>query len=429
MTRILTPTLLLVLLSGMASACFAASPSFADFDRRAKRGERLTVVFFGASLTWGANATDQTNTSYRARVAEHLDQTYPKAHFKYYDAAIGGTGSQLGVFRLDRDVLRRKPNLVFLDFSANDGIGSADPETMASYESLIRRIIVEAHAPVVQVIFPFGWDVAWGDLNAMGRRIAHLELSTLYRTAAGDAIALCKDLVARKVTTVDAIWPNDKVHPGDAGYQIFADTAWQAYQTAVKQKLVCVAPEKMRYADTYLRPARVRISTLYGKDALPKGWYLGTPNLTAAWHDGLMSRWLDDELIATNKVKTKNAEGKEEVVTVTPERLKARFTGSMLLLFGEKTVKSAKYHVYIDGKLMTYTPWGAKAPVAEYSASAANFGGNVQLAEVIATGLDPTVEHTVEIEPVFTGDAEQELRLESICVAGGQAKVLPAAGQ
>ncbi|MGB2998239.1 MAG: hypothetical protein WBC59_06340, partial [Phycisphaerae bacterium] len=34
-----------------------ATPSFADFDRRAQQGERLNVVFFGASLTWGANAS------------------------------------------------------------------------------------------------------------------------------------------------------------------------------------------------------------------------------------------------------------------------------------------------------------------------------------------------------------------------------------
>jgi hypothetical protein len=33
--------------------------SFAGFDARATMGEELTVVFFGASLTWGANATNQ----------------------------------------------------------------------------------------------------------------------------------------------------------------------------------------------------------------------------------------------------------------------------------------------------------------------------------------------------------------------------------
>src|SRR4051794_30354319 len=81
----------------------AARPEFSDFDRRARSGERLNVVFFGASLTWGANATDPQQTSYRARIGQRLEKEYPAAHFKFWDAAIGGTGSQLGVFRFERD--------------------------------------------------------------------------------------------------------------------------------------------------------------------------------------------------------------------------------------------------------------------------------------------------------------------------------------
>jgi hypothetical protein len=179
-----------LLLLLMGSALSMTAPSFAEFDQRAKAGERLTVVFFGASLTWGANATDPQLTSYRALVAQRLEAAYPQAHFTFRDAAIGGTSSQLGVFRLDRDVLRHKPDLVFLDFSANDGINDATPETLASYESLMRRIITEARAPLVQVIFPFGWDVKFADFNKMKRRTAHISLSGTYNTTVGDAISL-----------------------------------------------------------------------------------------------------------------------------------------------------------------------------------------------------------------------------------------------
>ncbi len=40
---------------------------------------------------------------------------YPRARFTFHDGAIGGTGSQLGVFCLQRDVLRYQPDLVFID--------------------------------------------------------------------------------------------------------------------------------------------------------------------------------------------------------------------------------------------------------------------------------------------------------------------------
>ena len=70
----------------------AVEPDFADFDRRAKAGERLNVVFFGASLTWGA--TDPMRTSYPGGRGRALREDLPAVpRFKFHDAAIGGTGS------------------------------------------------------------------------------------------------------------------------------------------------------------------------------------------------------------------------------------------------------------------------------------------------------------------------------------------------
>ncbi|MBA3700952.1 MAG: hypothetical protein H0W78_19050 [Planctomycetes bacterium] len=40
-----------------------------------------------------------------------------------------------------------------------------------------------------------------------------------------------------------------------------------------------------------------------------------------------------------------------------------------------------------------------------------------------ATELDPAVPHVVVIVPVFAEDKDQEVRLESVCVAGGMATV------
>lgn len=396
------------------------SPSFAEFDRRAKAGERLSVVFFGASLTWGANASDPATTSYRAVVADDLERAYPDAHFTFWDAAIGGTGSQLAVFRLDRDVLRRKPDLVFLDFSANDDIYTATPDTLASYESLVRRIVLEARAPVVIVLFPFGWNVTNPNLEGMKRRTAHLEIAKAYGTGVGDAIELAINRVREGAITVDQIWPADKVHPCDEGYRLFADAAWQGFQQAVKEGRVCRAPEKMLYADTYMKHARVRISTL---QPLPEGWTVGRPNLTAAWHDGLMSRWLDDECIASNRRKEKDEKGKVRLVPQDVARLKVKVNASFVMLFGEETLKSGRYRIWLDGTLTTHVPHGAKEPVDFYDASAVRYGGNRQHAQVILRDLDTTADHVIEIEPVFDNDKEQELRLESICVAGGKATV------
>jgi hypothetical protein len=89
-------------------------------------------------------------------------------------------------------------------------------------------------------------------------------------------------------------------------------------------------------------------------------------------------------------------------------------------------MNSCKYRVYIDGHQVS--PQGAKT-VQDFDASAVQFGGNVHLDEVAATGLDPQVPHTLKIEPLFTGDQVQELHLESICVAGGTAEVRMVKGE
>lgn len=67
------------------------------------------------------------------------------------DAAIGGTGSQLGAFRLKRDVSRFHPDLVFLDFTVNDF-----PSQMLgapTYMTTQRRRLSS-------LVLPVGWSAA-----------------------------------------------------------------------------------------------------------------------------------------------------------------------------------------------------------------------------------------------------------------------------
>lgn len=416
------PLLAILLMTTIQPAAAAPSAtksaSFADFDRRARAGERLNVAFFGASLTWGANASDPQKTSYRADVARRFEAAYPNAHFRFIDGAIGGTGSQLGVFRLERDALRTHPDLVFLDFSANDDIYTATPESLASYESLVRRIITQAKAPVVQVIFPFQWNARPGEMAKMKRRDAHLAISRAYHTAVGDAIELATQRIAAGETTTEKIWPIDGVHPGDVGYALFADAAWQGYRNGVAKKLAPAAPSKMLYAPTYMTWKRVRISSL---GPLPAGWSVGIPNRVSAWYDGLMSRWLDDESIASNRRSEVGADGKKTLVPQTVEPLKVKFRGTMVLLFGEETLKSGTYKVSVDGAPVADAADATKDAV--FSASGVRFGGNRQHAQIVAQGLAPNVEHRLEIIPQFGVDTETELRLESICVAGPNAEV------
>ena len=198
------------------------------------------------------------------------------------------------------------------------------------------------------------------------------------------------------------------MHPCDEGYILFADAAWDAFQEGVRSNRTCAAPQKMLHADTYMRSARVRLSSL---TPLPEGWQPGRPNLTSAFFDMLMSRWLDDLTIANSHKPA--------------ARFKAKISASMVMLFGESTPSSGQYRIHIDGTLVERQDPKTKATKTEFDAGelARRSNGNVHLAHVLVENLDPTREHIIEIEPVFAGTALQELRIESMCVAGGLAKV------
>lgn len=372
--------------------------TFGTFADRAQRGEQLSVVFFGGSLTWGAQATDPQRTSYRALISRQLRNVYPNAHFQFHDAAIGGTGSQLGAFRLERDVLSHKPDLVFLDFTINDDpYAVPDPDRLAAYESLVRRM-VQSGVLVVQVILPSKQDIL---PNPPDRPLdaLHKEIGAAYGLPIADAVALIKSRVADRKATPDQLWdvPSDAVHPGDAGYALYAEAVWQAFQQAVVNKYQCQAPSQMRYADTYMTVNRFKLASL---KSLPRGWHVEKPLRSAIAFDFTPSRWMDSVVVARR--------GKDEAQS--PEAFVLNIHGRGLLIFGEATIQSGKYRVLVDEKEVKAVDIGSTSP-----------HGNGRYVEMIAQNLDPTSAHRVEIIPDLSHG--QELRLESICVAGAPANV------
>ena len=391
-------SLLLVNLTGVRSESSQSMNTYAGFDQRAHKGESLNVAFFGGSLTWGAQATDPLRTSYRALVSRRLKQAYPKAHFEFRDAAIGGTGSQLGAFRLERDVLSHKPDLVFLDFTINDDpYSKPDADRLASYESLIRRM-VQAGVPVIQVILPAKKDVL---PNPPERPLdaKHKEIGKAYGLAIADAVALVKARVSEGKATPDQLWDValDVTHPGDAGYALYAEAAWAALQQGIAQKQVCRVPQAMLNADTYMSVNRFQLATL---PQLPRGWQMGKPSRSAIAFDFTPSRWMNSIVVASRSNTDEPA----------PAPLVLLVWGKNILFFGEATMQSGKYRVRIDGKEVKAQDLGKMSP-----------HGTWRYVEMIAQNLDEKIPHRVEIIPDLAPG--QELRLESVCVAGAPARI------
>ncbi len=95
-----------------------------------KSGKPVTVAYFGGSIT--------AMEGWRTMTFQWFQKTWPKTAFTQIDATIGGTGSDLGVFRMQQDVLAHKPDLIFVEFAVNDG--GADPASIyRGMEGIVRQ--------------------------------------------------------------------------------------------------------------------------------------------------------------------------------------------------------------------------------------------------------------------------------------------------
>ena len=369
-----------------------AGASFRAFDERARAGETLRVAFLGGSLTWGAMATDPLVASCRARLGQQLEATYPQAHFRFYDAAIGGTGSALGIFRLERDVLSHGPDLVFLDFTINDGpYTEPDPQRLAAYEEIVRRL-VERGIPVVMAIFAVKKDLE-ATPPARPLDALHKAIAEAYHLPVGDAVAWMRREVARGRATPADLWPMtpDETHPGDEGYALYAEAVWDAYRRALEEGTTCRAPARRLHGGAYTHAHRLPLSAL----PLPAGWAAGRPHRTGIAFDFTPSRWMDTMAVASR--------GAEET-SPAPAPLRFFTNASTLALYGEATPECGKIAVRIDGG----------EPVLHDAAAMAR-NGVLRLFIPIASGLDETVEHEIEIIPELSPGGQ--LRFESLCVA------------
>jgi lysophospholipase L1-like esterase len=102
----------------------------ANFIAKAQAGNELRIAYLGGSIT--------AQEGWRPKSLAWIQQTYPKAKLTQINAAIGGTGSDLGVFRLKQDVLDQKPDLLFVEFAVNDG-GQSPANIWRCMEGIVRQ--------------------------------------------------------------------------------------------------------------------------------------------------------------------------------------------------------------------------------------------------------------------------------------------------
>lgn len=102
--------------------------------------DELNVVYFGGSIT--------AQEGWRVYSTNWITDKFPNAHC--YNASIGGTGAEYGWTRLNRDVISKNPDIVFVEYAVND---SANPTTAKYMESIVRNLNALPKPPVIIFVY------------------------------------------------------------------------------------------------------------------------------------------------------------------------------------------------------------------------------------------------------------------------------------
>lgn len=198
-----------------------------NFSKKIKSTKgKVTVAFLGGSIT-------KAHNQYRQQLINHIQTLNPSAALQGVNAGVSGTGSELGACRLQDQVLKYAPDLIFVEFAVNGG-------HFAAMEGLVRQ--ARTMAPSADICFIYtisGEQYKQYDDGGMPANIAalekiadhyqipsvHMGLRPAYLLREDKLVWKSKDSVAGKI-----VFSNDGVHPTKEGGDLYAAAVARGFQ-------------------------------------------------------------------------------------------------------------------------------------------------------------------------------------------------------
>lgn len=215
---------------------------------KARAGEPVTIAYIGGSITQGAGAVPLHTQCYAYRFWKAFAGKYGKNNnVKLIKAGVGGTPSELGMIRFERDVLRdgkEKPDLVVVEFAVND---EGDETKGRCYESLVTKILSMPDAPAVLLLFA----VFANDWNLQERLAPVGERYQLPMVSIRDAVTPQFRQAKDRVVSKNQFF-YDVFHPTNLGHKIMADCLMYLIDRAVcEPDILRRMHEKPVYGDEF----------------------------------------------------------------------------------------------------------------------------------------------------------------------------------
>lgn len=306
-------------------------------------GREVRIAYFGGSIT-AANG-------WRPQTLEWFRQTWPQATVVEINAAIGGTGSDLGVYRFGQDVLAHDPDLIFVEFAVNDG--GADPVMIwRAMEGIVRQ--ARAKDPTTDICYVYTFRTGYeNDLNQglcpraasademladhYGIPSINVALRTVQLANEGSLLYVPeKDEAGNAKPTPEGVmlFSNDGVHPLEAAHRMYTDVI----SAAIDQMAVDPQPGAHELRPPFVENNMERAKMVPLRPAmLSEGWRKldATDPLSGRFSRFMPELWQADK---------------------PGEELSFRFTGTAAGLYDILGPDGAQVVITVDGKTMAPRP-------------------------------------------------------------------------
>ncbi len=208
----------------------------------------LIVGFLGGSIT-----DARPGHNWPEPVMSWFVERFPDVRFFIENAAIGATGSDLAVFRAERDIIKRDCDLVFVEYAVNDAAPSET--TKRSREGLLRKLLAGEGRDVV-LVYTFNQPMyAYMSNGQMPPSIVEMEeLGKHYNLpSVWMSLHAFRDVMAGRMRWEE--WLPDGLHPESRGSLSYA----QSVISFLEQELL-TAPggEAMLIGETRPEPLTIR---------------------------------------------------------------------------------------------------------------------------------------------------------------------------
>ena len=200
------------------------------FLEKAEKKDAVTVLFYGDSITVGANASSfmglpPYSKTWTEQVTEAIEKKYDNHNINYVNTAVGGTTSDWGLQEANERVFPYQPDVMFLAFGMNCG-GAVTPErfkeNLKGIISVARESNPQCDVVLISTSLP-NEDVA----GFMGMQPLYIEkireiAEELDHVAVTDMTGMHQYLLTKK--RFCDMTGNNVNHPNDFLVNVYADT-------------------------------------------------------------------------------------------------------------------------------------------------------------------------------------------------------------